>query len=363
MLALLRELAAAPWPAGPVDDLLALVEERWRAIGASAMRTPAGSLLARVGGRGPGLLLVARVDERAPLVRAIDPAGFLHLAGGVPAEPGADVAGLYPVGQPVRVLARSGPLPGLLVPASDGPTGPASGDPGAGGWDDRRVATGLTRDEMLARGVAPGVRVAGDGTPRRLGRHVVGGGLTDRAPLAVLTAILRRALRVPPAERGADLTIACTARGEVDRLGTSTLAPTSGRDGFDAAIVVGIGRADDGPGAVGPTASIRLGAGPLLAHRDARVAYDAALSAALERAARHAGIAVQHAVRGVLSGDGPALLRADIPTGMVAFAVRHARTPGESAHPTDLAALVDWLCAFARSDGRPGATPGSAPDA
>lgn len=138
---------------------------------------------------------------------------------------------------------------------------------------------------------------------------------------------------------------------EVDHLGTSTLAAAGGRGGFDAAIFAGAGQADDGPGAVGRAAPIRLGAGPPLTHRDARVAYDDALTAVLDRATRHAGIAVQHAVRGVLGGDGATLLRADIPTGMVALAVRHARTPGEAAHPSDLAALGDWLCAFTRPGG------------
>jgi len=92
-----------------------------------------------------------------------------------------------------------------------------------------------------------------------------------------------------------------------------------------------------------------LGDGPVLIHKDALVHYSYPLTAALERVAADAGIAIQHAVFGSFGSDGAALMKADVPAAMVAFPTRYTHSPFETGHLGDIAALVRWLCAFVRN--------------
>jgi endoglucanase len=76
------------------------------------------------------------------------------------------------------------------------------------------------------------------------------------------------------------------------------------------------------------------------------------VTAALERCAADAGIAIQHAVFGSFGSDGAAFMKADIPAGLVAFPTRYTHTPFEMAHLDDIEALVRWMEAFVRNAGR-----------
>ncbi len=211
-------------------------------------------------------------------------------------------------------------------------------------WKDFWVDTGLTRDELLARGVTAGTRVVWDATTVQFGPHVVGKALDDRAPLAVITEVLRR---VPAAERRWNLTLAATVQEEIGVVGAYALAA---RERFDAAIVVEIGLAGDIPGVDSDMMPLRLGGGPVLVHKDSRVHYDYALTRGLERAAETAQVPIQHAIFGSFGSDADGLMKADIPAAMVAFAARYTHTPFETAHLGDIEALVAWLCAFVRQE-------------
>ena len=234
-------------------------------------------------GTGKKLLLAAHADELCYLVRAIDPGGFLWLANGQAWERTTSVRNWFTVGQRVRVLARSGPLPGVIASTTGHLASFALGEPKELTWNDFWVDTGQTRDELLARGVTPGTRVIWDATTEQFGPHVVGKALDDRVPLAVITEVLRR---VPTEELGCELTLACTIQEEIGLIGAFGLAA---REQFDAGIAVEIGLASDIPGVEERAIPVRLGGGPLLVHKDALVHYDHALTAALERTAAHGG--------------------------------------------------------------------------
>ncbi|MDX1523122.1 MAG: M20/M25/M40 family metallo-hydrolase, partial [Anaerolineae bacterium] len=178
----------------------------------------------------------------------------------------------------------------------------------------------------------------------RFGPHVVGKALDDRVLLAVVTEVLRR---VPPNDLKCDLTLACTVQEEIGLIGASALA---GHEPFAAAIALEIGMAGDIPGVDASAAPIRLGAGPVLVHKDSLVHYDHGLTRRLEQVAEQAGIPLQHAVYGSFGSDGAALMKADIPTALVAFPTRYTHTPFETAHLDDIEALVEWLCAFVRAE-------------
>lgn len=339
---LIKALTELYGPVGQEHAVLDRIETLWREAGASVERTRIGNLVARAGGQGPALLLVAHADELCYLVRSIDPAGFLWLANGQAWTRQVGVRNWFTVGQRVQVLARSGAIPGVIASATGHMAMLALPEPNELNWNDLWVDTGLTCDELVARGVTPGTRVVWDATTAQFGPHVVGKALDDRVPLAVITEVLRR---VPPAERKWTLTLACTVQEEIGLIGASALAA---REHFDAAIVVEIGLAGDIPGLDDRTMPLRLGAGPVLIHKDAMVHYDHTLTGALERAAGTAGIPIQHAVFGSFGSDGAALMKADVPTAMVAFAARYTHSPFETGHLGDIEALVNWLCAYVR---------------
>jgi endoglucanase len=91
-----------------------------------------------------------------------------------------------------------------------------------------------------------------------------------------------------------------------------------------------------------------LGDGPILVHKDAMVHYDHALTTRLEQVAADSGINIQHAIFGSFGSDGGALMKADIPTALVAFPARYTHGPFETGHLGDIEALVEWLCAVVR---------------
>jgi tetrahedral aminopeptidase len=341
---LIKALTELTGPVGQEGEVLDYVEPLWQAAGAQTERTRIGNLVAHAGGRGRKLLLAAHADELCYLVRAIAPGGFLYLANGQAWERKTSLRNWFAVGQPVRVLARSGVIPGVLAAATGHIVTLALPEPQELTWNDFWVDTGLTRDELARRGVTPGTRVIWDAATRQLGPHVVGKALDDRVPLAVITEVLRR---VPQAERAWELTLACTVQEEIGLIGAFALAA---REQFDAAIVVEIGLAGDIPTVDERAIPLQLGAGPVLVHKDALVHYDHALTNALEQTAAQAGIPIQHAIFGSFGSDGAALMKADVPTAMVAFPARYTHSPFETGHLADIAALTDWLCAFVRGE-------------
>jgi tetrahedral aminopeptidase len=342
MFDLIKELTELPGPVGQEHAVLEYVEPLWREAGAETARTRIGNLVARTEGPGPRLLLVAHADELCYLVRSIDPAGFLWLANGQGWERKTSLRNWFTVGQRVQVLARSGSIPGVLAAVTGHVATLVLPEPNELTWNDFWVDTGLTREELLARGVTPGTRVIWDVETTQFGQHVVGKALDDRVPLAVITEVLRR---VPTTERAWNITLAATVQEEVGLIGASALAA---HERFDAAIVVEVGLAGDVPGLEMHTMPLRLGDGPVLIHKDALVHYDYTLTSALERVAAGTDIPIQHAVFGSFGSDGAALMKADVPAAMVAFPTRYTHSPFETAHLGDIEALVRWLCTFVR---------------
>ncbi|MCX6045658.1 MAG: M20/M25/M40 family metallo-hydrolase [Chloroflexi bacterium] len=342
MFELIKELTELVGPVGQESIVLDRMETLWREAGAQTERTKIGNVLARCGGQGPKLLLAAHADELCYLVRAIDPSGFLWLANGQNWVRPAGNRNAFYLGQRVKILARSGIIPGVIATTTGHLASFALPELHELTWDDFWVDTGLAYHELIARGVTPGTRVIWDATTEQWGDHIVGKALDDRVPLAVITEVLRR---VPREELHCELTLACTVQEEIGLIGAFALAA---HEQFDAAIAVEIGLAGDIPGVANRAMPARLGAGPLLVHKDALVHYDHKLTAALETTARNAGIPIQHAVFGSFGSDSSAFMKADIPSAMVAFPARYTHTPFETGHIDDIEALVAWLCAFVR---------------
>jgi tetrahedral aminopeptidase len=348
MFDLIKELTELPGPVGQEHAVLDRVATLWDAAGATVERTRIGNLIGRAGGAGPRLLLAAHADELCYLVRSIDEHGYLWLANGQAWVRTKSLREWHTIGQRVQVLGRNGPIPGVIAAPTGHLATLALKEPTELTWSDFWVDCGLTPDELIARGVTSGSRVIWDVSTEQWGRNVVGKALDDRVPLAVITEVLRR---VPPDERGWELTLACTVQEEIGLIGASALAATHK---FDAAIVVEIGLAGDIPNVDERMMPLRLGAGPVLVHKDAMVHYDHGLTAILERTAGATGLMIQHAVFGSFGSDGAAFMKADIPAAMVAFPARYTHSAFETGNLDDIEALVQWLCAFVR--GGPGSS-------
>jgi tetrahedral aminopeptidase len=344
MFNLIKELTEMTGPVGQEGPVLDRIEDLWREAGAQTERTRIGNVLARAGDHGPKVLLVAHADELCFLVRAIHPGGFLWLANGQAWMQTISFRNAFTIGQRVRVLARSGEIPGVIATVTGHLATFALPEPSTLTWRDFWVDTGLSRQELMARGVTPGTRVIWDATTERFGDHVVGKALDDRVPLVIASEVLRR---VPVDQLNCRLTLACSVQEEIGLIGASAL---SAREEYDAGIAIEVGLAGDVPGVADDMMPLALGAGPVLVHKDSLVHYDHKLTGRLEAAAEEAGIPIQHAVFGSFGSDGAALMKADIPAALVAFPTRYTHTPFEMAHMGDIEALIEWLCAFVRAE-------------
>lgn len=343
MFDLIKDLTEFVGPVGQEGEIIAHIEKLWNDAGLNTERTRIGNLLGRAGGKGKKLLLAAHADELCYLVRAIDPNGFLYLTNGQGWTRTTDLRNYFTVGSRVKVLARGGVLPGVIA----APTGHAATialpDLHELTWNDLWVDTGLSREELIAKGVTPGTRIVWDSVTERWGDHVVGKALDDRVPLAVMTELVRR---VPRKQLKWEVTLAATVQEEIGIIGASALAA---REEFDAAIIVEIGLAGDIPHVGLDAIPTRLGGGPLLIHKDSIIHYDHALTAAMEHVATDAGIPIQHAVFGSFGSDGAAFMRNDVPAAMICFPARYTHSPFEMGHLGDIEQMVDWLAAFVQT--------------
>lgn len=343
MFDLIKELTELDGPVGQEGPVLDYIETMWQSLGAETTRSRIGNVIARCGGSGPKLLLAAHADELCYLVRAVDEAGFLWLANGQGWQRQTGNRNGFYVGQRVKILARSGPIPGVIATTTGHLATFALPEMQELTWDDFWVDTGLSASELRERGVTPGTRVIWSAETVHLGNHITGKALDDRVPLAVITEVLRR---VPKAEMQCELVLACTVQEEIGLIGASGLIA---HETFDAAIAVEIGLAGDIPGVANRSMPTALGNGPLLVHKDSLVHYDHGLTRRLEQVAEQHQIPIQHAVFGSFGSDGAAFMKADVPAALVAFPGRYTHTPFETGHLADIEALVTWLAALVRS--------------
>ena len=346
MFDLIKELTELVGPVGQEAIVLDYVENLWKSTGLKTERTRVGNLLARLSSKNKAikkprkLLLAAHGDELCYLVRAIDERGFLMLANGQTWTRTTDLRNAFTIGSRVKVLARTGVIPGVIAAVTGHMASLALSDLNELTWNDLWVDTGLSHDELIQRGVTPGTRIVWDAQTVQWGDHIVGKALDDRVPIAVMTELAKRVSRK---DLTWDITLACTVQEEIGTHGAFALGA---REQFDAAIILEIGLAGDVPGLPANALPVKLGGGPTLVHKDAGIHYDHALTQSLERCATAAGIPIQHAVFGSFASDGRALFQHDIPPAMICFPARYTHTPFETAHIGDIAQMVDWLYAF-----------------
>ena len=107
MFDLIKQLCDLTGPSAQEGPVLDVVERIWREAGAPTERSRTGNLIARVGGTGPKVLLLAHADELCYLVRAIDPRGFLWLANGQALQRTTSTRNAFTIGRRVRSCTPS----------------------------------------------------------------------------------------------------------------------------------------------------------------------------------------------------------------------------------------------------------------
>ncbi len=197
-LALVRELVAIPGPPGEEDTVHDAVAAHAARLGCVHAADARGNLLIAPPGTAalpakPSVIVMAHLDEIALLVVRVEDDGKLVVT---------NMGGAYPWkwGEgPVTILAPSSPLTGILsfgsIHSSAKSNSAVRARDEALTWDMARVFTGLSPQDLAARGVRPGTRVCLHPFQRLLsefGDFASAPFLDDRADLAALILVLEQ---------------------------------------------------------------------------------------------------------------------------------------------------------------------------
>jgi endoglucanase len=340
---LVKELTELPGPTGHEDAVQDWIERRWSAFAPEVRRTRVDNVLARVGGSGPKLALVAHADEICLMVKSVGDEGFLHLWPYYRDQLGRPPRWFNPVNQPALVVTSGEPVPGVFATASGHVVGGRNSQKDQFEWNDWVVAVGArSRAEAEALGIGPGARVIWNPETRRIGHNNTGKAMDDRAALAIATAAGERLAE--RADLPYEVWLASTVQEENGLLGASSLADECR---FDYAIALDVGLTGDIPGPDARDFPSKLGAGPIVVYQDASVHYSRRLSDALLDVARCENIPVQRAVFQNYGSDGSELMRRGIDTALLTYPTRYTHSPIETVDEADLEHAVELLVAFA----------------
>jgi putative aminopeptidase FrvX len=342
---LVKVLTELPGPTGHEDAVQDWIERRWSEFAEDVRRTRVNNILARIGGAGPRLLLVAHADEICLMVKSVTDDGFLHLWPYYSDQLGRPPRWFTPLNQPALVLSSAGAVPGVFATASGHVVGGRNSQKEQFEWNDWFVDIGVRScGEVEALGIGPGARVIWNPETRRIGSNVTGKAMDDRAALAIATAVGEK-LAVSE-ELPFEVWLASTVQEENGLLGAASLVDAMS---FDYAIALDVGLTGDIPGPDKRDFPSRLGAGPVVVYQDARCHYSRRLSDTLIDVAKSEEIPVQRAIFQNYGSDGAELLRRGVETALLTYPTRYTHSPIESVDETDLIHMVDLLVAFVRN--------------
>ena len=339
LTALLAELCAVPAPTGAETELADLLQDRWTPRCAEVRRDGVGNVIARVGGRGPRVLVQAHMDQIGYVVRHITDEGFL-LLDGAQGDRRNGPERRHHVGQPVKALARDGAwVEGLLAAASGHVLTAEQREEHRIGYDDFWVELGLATGRRSSRWACTPARRSSSPADARDRRLLVGPSMDNRVGLAAMDALLHG---VTEEELHCELWLAATSRRR-----TACTAPTLARHHhWDAAVALDVGLVGDVPGVSEREHATRLGDGPIAVHRDTGIIYDRTLTMHLLELARTQDLPAQDGLFAGYGSDGLALWESGTPTALLTVPTRYTHTAFEAIDPADLQTTIDVLRAL-----------------
>jgi putative aminopeptidase FrvX len=332
-----------PGPGGREERVHNLLLERWRAQVGAAWITPVGNFIAHVGGEGPRLMIVGHGDEIGFAVKYISPDGFVYFttgqreAGGRP-----DLRGMYfnPMGQPALVVGRDVLVPGIFATLTGHILSLEQRNKLALDWNDLFVDVCMSsRAEVEAVGIQIGDRVIWNPPTRQSGKFYYGKAMDNRVSLALMEALLTR---LDKSRLQYDLYLGSTVMEEGGLYGANSI---NRETNCEYAIAVDTGLSGDVPGVDPRDVSTRLGAGPILIHKDL-YGYSFRLNNQIMDVAQEASIPIQNAVHGIYGTDSGALLREGVAASAIGVPTRYTHSPFEMVNADDLETTVKLLLAF-----------------
>ncbi len=344
MFDLVKTLTEISGPIGQEDQVHEWCAAHWSTVTPDVQITQVGNVVARVGGEGPSLIVLAHGDELGLIVKSITDNGLLRVWPAWRDQKGRPAYWYSPINQPVNVLADSGPVDGQLVYASGHVVG-GNADREHFTWDDWFVELGYTsREKVEAFGIHPGTRIALAPQTRRLGDAIMGKAMDNRAALSICTAVLERA---DPATLKHDLWVGSTIQEENGLLGASSIPDIHP---FTFAINLDVGLCGDVPGTNPGNHPSKLGGGPILVHQDSSVHYSRRMTLAMAETAAANDIPVQHAVFQNYGSDGAELIRRGVETVLLTMPTRYTHSPNEMVTEVELEQCVALILAYAQRD-------------
>ncbi len=346
MFALVKELSELPGPTGHEDPVQDWLERTWTAFAQDTRRTRVNNILARLGGSGPRLAVVAHADEICLMVKSVTDSGFLHIWPFYSDQLGKPPRWFNPLNQPTLVIATDGKVPGVFATASGHVVGGRHSQKEHFEWNDWFIDIGARcREDIEAASIGPGARVIWNPETRRIGANITGKAMDDRAALAIATAAGRQLAKHDNLPY--EVWLVSTVQEENGLLGAASLADELE---FDCAIALDVGLTGDIPGPDERDFPARLGAGPIVVFQDASCHYSRRLSEMLIHVANREEIPVQRAVFQNYGSDGAALIRRGVETALLTYPTRYTHSPIETVDETDLEHTVALLVAFVLSE-------------
>jgi endoglucanase len=347
LFTLVKTLTELPGPIGHEDAVQQWIADRWGSFALEVRRTRVDNVLARVGGNGPRLAIMAHADEICFMVKSIHDDGFLHIWPYYGDTRGYPPRWVMPLNQPVVVLTSEGAVEGVFATASGHVFAARENTASRWEWNDWFVDIGVgSRAEAEALGIHPGSRIIWNPPTRRLGAHnIVGKAMDDRVALTIAT-LAGEALSGRD-DLAYEVWLVSTIQEENGLIGAQSVLDALD---VDCCINLDVGLVGDIPGPDRRDFPCKLGGGPTIVYQDMTAHYSRKLSDRLVAIARNRAIPVQQAIFQNYGSDGAALIRRGVESALVTYPTRYTHSPIETVDERDIQACVDLLVAFATAE-------------
>lgn len=341
---LIKALTELPGPIGNERVVQDWIDERWRGFAADVRRTRVNNVLARVGGTGEKLVLVAHADEICYIVKSITDDGFVHFGPYYGDTAGRPQRTMMPLNQPAAIVTENGMVEGVFATPSGHVLSPTVRTEFKFEWNDWFVELGCrSRDEVEALGVHIGCKILWNPSTRRIGGHLITGkAMDDRAALAIATLAGERLAGHD--DLRFEVWLASTIQEENGLIGASSLYDEVP---FDRCIALDVGLTGDIPGVDSKSFTSKLGEGPVVVYSDSSAHYTWDFAQELVAIAQRNEIPVQRGVFQNYGSDGASLMKRGVATALLAYPTRYTHSPIETVDERDIEAAVDLIVAYA----------------
>jgi endoglucanase len=341
---LVKTLCELPGPVGHEDAVQDWIADHWAGFAQEVRRTRVDNVLAKVGGSGKRLLIMAHADEICFMVKSITDNGFLHIWPYYGDTRGHPPRWVMPLNQPALVLTSQGTVEGYFATASGHVVGGREDPSFHYKWNDWFIDIGVTsRADAEALGIHPGCRAIWNPPIRRSNAtRITGKAMDDRAALAIATrAGEKLAARDDLAY---EVWLGSTIQEENGLIGAASVVDEIE---VDRCINLDVGLTGDIPGPDERDFPSKLGAGPIVVYQDMTAHYSRKMSDKLVALARANEIPVQQAIFQNYGSDAASLLRRGVEVSLLTYPTRYTHSPIETVDERDLEQCVDLIVAYA----------------